>query len=188
MITYLRADQLGFNPREQMGKVFAEAYYDLWLSRFSGDKAKLAKAFEHTFDLHCFYVAIENGEILAQAVCTDEDIDAVVLDKDKLIAALGETDGSLAYTTLTKELIDHEYPFEFTNSTGALEFVSTAPSHQGKGIAGNLLTYIFNNTRYMEYVLEVADTNLGAIHLYEKLGFHEFKRTEYIYMKKVKEA
>ena len=58
----------------------------------------------------------------------------------------------------------------------AIEFVGTAINHRSKGVASSIMKYIFDNTEYIKYVLEVADTNYNAIRLYEKLGFKEFLR------------
>jgi len=70
----------------------------------------------------------------------------------------------------------HVYPFELSSQTGSIEFVATAPEHRGKGAAFGLLEHVMDAMPYTEYVLEVADTNISAIRLYEKLGFNEFKR------------
>lgn len=39
-----------------------------------------------------------------------------------------------------------------------------------------IINYIFNFPQYNEFVLEVADTNINAVKLYQKLDFKEFKR------------
>ena len=52
--------------------------------------------------------------------------------------------------------------------------VAVSPSHQGRGIATQLLEHLFEVTRDDErrgYTLEVRLSNTDAIRLYEKLGF-----------------
>ena len=52
--------------------------------------------------------------------------------------------------------------------------VAVSPSHQGRGIATQLLEHLFEITRDDErrgYTLEVRISNTDAIRLYEKLGF-----------------
>ena len=52
--------------------------------------------------------------------------------------------------------------------------VAVSPSHQGRGIATQLLEHLFEVTRDDErrgYTLEVRMSNTDAIRLYEKLGF-----------------
>ena len=43
-------------------------------------------------------------------------------------------------------------------------------------MATEIITNIFRETPYTNYVLEVADTNHKAVNLYTRLGFKEFKR------------
>lgn len=58
-----------------------------------------------------------------------------------------------------------------------MEFVATAAEHRGKGVASAIIEHIVKVTPFSAYILEVADTNLAAVKLYEKLGFKEFMRT-----------
>ncbi len=55
--------------------------------------------------------------------------------------------------------------------------LAVLPAYQGKGIAHNLIQYAINelpNTIAM-LTLEVNTSNIGAIHLYQKLGFSIYK-------------
>jgi len=192
---YIRADRLDFDPRPQMARIFADGFYQ-WLKYFSEDKDKLGKAFEHIFNLRYFFVAIENGEILAQVSCADDSITSVSFEPRFLRTELGLVYGTIAYIMLKRNIIDRKYPFKLPANTGVIELVATYPSHQGKGIAHDLLAHVMDNTRYDDYVLEVADTNAAALRLCKKLGFNEFKRTAgpgrrggfdyYLYMRKIK--
>ena len=172
---FTKANQLPFDPKSQMGMIFAEGYYQ-WLGFFSKDKENLSKALEHMFDLDYFFVAEENNKIAAIAACTNRKSPPVRLDKKILSEKFGLVRGSIAYVVLKKNLVDHSYPFEVPQQTASIEFVATAPEYKGKGVAYSLITYIMQTLSHSEYILEVADNNIPAIRLYEKLGFNEFER------------
>ena len=189
---HVRADALPFDPRPQMGMIFADGFYQ-WLKVFSKDKERLAGAFAHIFDLSCFYLAMQDGEIAALAACTGGKPPPIRLDKKILRRTLGLLRGSLAFVMLNKHLVNHTYPFALSPQTGSIEFVATAPAHRGKGAAHALIEQMMHILPYDEYILEVADNNSSAIRLYEKLGFAAFKRTpapkgsgmtHFVYMKR----
>lgn len=172
---YIKASELQFDPRPQMSDMFTEGFY-VWLKYFSKDKNKLKAAFAHIFKPECFYLAVDNGEIAAMAACVANSTKPVAFDKKTLIKNLGIFRGRFAHYMLTKQLINSTYPIEMTSQSKAIEFVVTSPKHQGKRLGQNLLTFIMNAKVPAEYVLEVADNNAPAVHLYKKLGFVEVKR------------
>ena len=174
---YKRASELTFDPRPQMGNIFAEGFYEQGLKHFSKDTAKLAKALEHIFLLNSFYVAVEGGEIMAFIGCTAKKPPPIRLDKKILIRELGFIRGRIAVWGLNKYMVNHKYPFEMNANTGSIEFVATSAKHRGKGVAQGLLSHVMETEPFSEYVLEVVDNNASAVRLYEKLGFKEFKRT-----------
>ena len=173
-IKYIQADKLDFDPRPQMAKIFAEGFAHLFTA-FSKDTKLLAKAFTHVFDLQYFHVAIQGNVIMAMAACTG-GISPIRFDKNICRKELGFLRGWMAYSQLTKYIVNHKFPFDFSLSMGRIEVVGTAAEHQGKGMAYNLLKHIIESTPYTEYILEVLDDNVGAVKLYEKLGFETFKK------------
>ena len=174
---YIKAGELPFDPRPQMGAIFADGFYELGLKFICKDKAKLVKAMAHIFDLDCFYVAVQDEEIAALATCIDGKKQAVHFDKKSFRKTMGFLHGSFAYLILNRFIMHHQYPFVFEPEMGAIEFVAAAPAHRGKGVAGKLIEHMMANTPYAHYILEVADTNAPAIRLYTRLGFAEFMRT-----------
>lgn len=160
--------------RGQMAQIFAEGFAQ-WLGYFSKDKNIIAKAFSHMFILDQFYVAIENNKVAGMTACTDGKALSVQLNKKELRRHLGFFKGSIAGIVLKKEF---EAPYEnFPVNTGSIEFVGTASEFRGQGIATQIIKYIMENTPYSEFLIEeVADTNIPAMRLYEKLGFEEYKR------------
>ena len=169
---YLQADKLDFDPRPQMGKIFAEGFGHHFTA-FSKDTTRLAKAFAHIFDLSHFYVAVEGETITAISGCT-AGFSPIKFDKKICRRELGFFRGWLAYFILTKHIVNHKFPFDFTPGMGRIEVVGTAVEFRGRGAAFGLLTHIMEVTPYTEYVLEVVDDNAPAIKLYEKLGFEAF--------------
>lgn len=76
-----------------------------------------------------------------------------IYKEDKLIAVTGERMKMNGYTELSA--------------------IVTHPAHTGRGYAKQLITYVSNNAFNQDQIpfLHVANTNIGAIALYEKLGF-----------------
>ena len=175
-IKYEKADNLDFDPRPQMGKIFAEGFAHLFAA-FSKDTDLLAKAFAHVFNLQHFYVALQGKTVAAITACTNGS-SPIVFDKKTCCKELGFLRGWIAYVQLTKYIVNHKFPLDFTPNMGRIEIVGTAAEFRGKGIAYGLIRHIIESTPYEEYVLEVIDDNVGAIKLYEKLGFEIFDKIE----------
>jgi len=92
--------------------------------------------------------------------------------------AFGWVRGNFAYYLLNRHVGRNAYPFNLSKHTGSIEYVATAKEYQGQGVGYDLLTHIMKIMPYTAYVLEVADTNIGAVKLYDRLGFKEFKRVK----------
>ncbi|MDR1530684.1 MAG: GNAT family N-acetyltransferase [Clostridiales bacterium] len=176
-MTFILADRLLFEPRAQISRIFTEGFYQ-WLRYFSSDKAKLARAFEHMFDLSKFHVAADGGKIAAIAALTDGKTAPIKLRAHHLRRHLGLLRGIITYLVLKNQLQEHKYPFEIADNVGSIEFVASAPEYRGKGAAFALISHIMSTALYNEFILEVADTNTPAVRLYEKLGFSEFHRVK----------
>ena len=173
---FFKASELAFDPRQQMGEIFADGFYEHGLKYLSKDKNKLARATGHIFNLESFYVAVTGNEIMAFIGCTNKKPSAVALNREILIRELGFFRGRIAYRVLNKYIVNNKYPVEQTLQTGFVEFVATAPEHRGKGAASKLLLHVIEAMPFSEYVLEVVDINDTAIRVYERCGFSEIKR------------
>ena len=173
-MTHTRADKVIHDIKPELSRVFVEGFYT-WIRHFHKDKDKLVEAFTHIFDLKYFYVAIEDGEVAGMVACT-QGYAPISLQRKKFTDVLGFFRGNFAYFMLKRHMVRNAYPFNLSRTTGSIEFVATAPQHRNKGIAHDLILYVMKENPYDSYVLEVADTNAGAVHLYEKLGFKEIKR------------
>jgi ribosomal protein S18 acetylase RimI-like enzyme len=162
--------------RRQMSEIFVEGFYH-WLKLFCKDKEKLKSAFAHIFNPEVFYIAVENGEVWGIVACRDRNNPSVRLEKKTFRKYLGFIRGTITYRIL-KSQVEKPYPFEFTESMGAIEFVAISPKHRHEGLATEILNHVIFSAPYTEYVLEAADTNPNAVSLYTKLGFKEFTRVK----------
>ena len=171
---YMRADQLSFDSRRQLSRIFVEGFY-LWIKQVCKDKEKLIEVFTHAFILKNFYIAAETETVTAMAACT-QGIAPIELNRRVFTSVLGVLRGNIVYFILKRHMIRSSYPFTLSPKTGSIEFVATAPEFRQRGIARELLTFIMKNCLYDSYVLEVADTNANAVYLYESLGFKEIRR------------
>lgn len=173
--TIVKATQVnGIDVRRQMSEIFAEGFSG-WLDYFSDDNRKIAQAFAHMFVLDQFYLAIINDEVAGMTACTDGKTSAVRLNKKELRKHLGILKGSIAGVALKKEWesMDENFP----PNTGSIEFVGTNAVFRGQGVALHIIRHIIENAPYDDFLIEeVADTNIPALKLYEKLGFEEYKR------------
>ena len=59
--------------------------------------------------------------------------------------------------------------------------VAVHPNSQHQGIAQKLLTTVFSLPDVTRFLLEVDETNIAAIRLYEKMGFSAYYRREKYY-------
>ncbi|MCL2373342.1 MAG: GNAT family N-acetyltransferase [Defluviitaleaceae bacterium] len=175
-MTNIRANKVSFDIKPELSRVFVGGFYT-WLRHFHKDKDKLVEAFQHIFDLQYFYVALDGGEVAAMVACT-QGYAPIALQRREFTGVLGFLRGNIAYHMLKRHMVRNAYPFKLGRSTGSIEFVATAPEHRNKGIAHDLILYVMGQNPYDSYVLEVADTNAGAVHLYQKLGFREIKRVK----------
>lgn len=169
----VRADQAQFDVRGEISEIFADGFSP-WLGYFSKDKNKIAAAFAHMFILNQFYVAVSEGKVVGIAACTNGISHSVKLDRTELRKHLGIYKGSLAGVFLKKEF-EAAY-INFPPGAGSIEFIGTSAEYRGKGIASQLVQYILEHTPYQIYLIEeVADTNIPAMKLYQKLGFEVYK-------------
>jgi ribosomal protein S18 acetylase RimI-like enzyme len=170
----VRADRAGEKARHQMAEIFADGFSQ-WLTYFSRDRDVIVKAFAHMFVLDQFYVALAGDRVAAFGACTDCRSFSLELQSAPLRRHLGWFKGSMAAIILKREF---QKPFVAPPSeTGSVEFIGTALSFRGQGAASAVIRHMMDHLPYRTFIIEeVADTNVPAIRLYEKLGFTEYKR------------
>jgi ribosomal protein S18 acetylase RimI-like enzyme len=128
------------------------------------------------FVLDVFYVALIDGEVVGIAACTDGSRPSVEPVAAELRSHLGLLKGTIAHRVFVHEF--QKPPIETGERTASVEFVATRSAFHRQGVATALVEHILSLPQFDDYVLEVANTNDGALHLYEKAGFEEFKRIQ----------
>lgn len=172
---FISGTQITNENKIVVSKIFAKAFYQ-WLKFFSKDTDKLALAFENAFVMDKFYFAMSENRICGMAACTDGRTPSIKLVKKDLVRALGFIKGNIANKVLKGQFENHPYPFELTKDMLSIEFVSVDDKFRNQGVASGLIKHIIEFSSGNEFVLEVADTNIQAVNLYNKLGFIEFMR------------
>ena len=166
--------------RKKISEIFVDGF-GKDLKYFSKDTNKLIKAFSHMFVLEYFYVAVINSEIAGMIVCIDKEHFCINHNKNILKKHLGIIKGSIAAIVFKNYFNKYpKYPVKTDEKTASIEFVATGSKYRKMGVASAIMEYIFSLPGYNNYILEVADTNINAYKLYEKLGFKE------VYKKKMK--
>ncbi len=166
--------------RKVTSEIFVDAYYKNLLY-FSKNKEVLAKAFYKSFLLEHFYGAFINNELVGIFALTDEKERCFRIIKEDFIKNFGLIKGYLAYLSMKNEL---EHPIKLKEKGYFIEAVAVKVEKQGHGVGKAMMKYAIENNEYLE--LDVVDTNIAAIKLYEKLGFKIFKEVPEKYFKKAK--
>ncbi len=166
--------------RKAASEIFVDAYYKN-LSYFSKNKEVLSKAFYKSFLLEHFFGAFINNELVGIFALSDEKERCFKIIKEDFIKNFGLIKGYLAYLGMKNEL---EHPIKLQKKGSFVEAVAVRVEKQGHGVGNSMMQYAIENNEYLE--LDVVDTNIGAIKLYEKLGFKIFKEVPEKYFKKAK--
>lgn len=164
--------ELGDEEARQVADIFVEGFYDS-LRIFSADSGKLAKALMHAMVKEQFFVALEEGKVLGMFAYSAGRKRPFRFNRAVLRRELGWLRGTLFYNLVRQEL---EKPLELADRQCYFEAVATAKEARGQGVASRLNDELVIRLGYEDYILEVVDTNIAAIRLYEKLGYVEFRR------------
>lgn len=173
MIEIKRGDELGESARRGLTQVLVHGFAEDF-SYFSPDPKILTDAFEHMLLLERFHVALVDGHPAALATITEGDQECFAPRRREFQRALGRVHGLTSYLIVRSQFLgtyDGARP-----GLAEIGFVTTAPQHQGRGVATALMEHLLR-LPYDEFVLrDIKDTNAPALALYRKLGFRETRR------------
>lgn len=169
----IRADELD-NPGPVLASMFVEGFGQ-HLQYFSKDPKRLAAAFEHMFLPDHFFVAVEDGVVIAMAGIASGNELALKLDATQLRRGLGLFKGTIAAIMLGREW-NRGYPIPVGDEWGSIQFVASAAGQRRRGGARAVLDHLIAQSGYTTFILEVGDLNAPAVALYESLGFTETAR------------
>lgn len=109
-----------------------------------------------------------------QVAALERECFAVPWSKASLEKEVGN-EGSLFFVCEIKNRIVGYAGMYLIPPEGDITNIAVTEEYRGRGIAGAILTYMFDRAEALgitEFTLEVRVSNLPAIRLYEKLGFH----------------
>jgi ribosomal protein S18 acetylase RimI-like enzyme len=173
MIEITRGDVLGEGYRRRITEVLVNGFAEDF-GFFSKDPAALADAFEHMVILERFHVALVDGEPAAIASLTEGAQECFEPERRPIQRALGRIRGAISYRVVRSQFVGAYDGAR--DGLAEIGFVTTAPQHQGKGVATALMRALLQ-LPYDEFVLrDIKDTNAPALGLYRKLGFTETRR------------
>lgn len=158
--------------RQGLARCIAEGF-ERDFSALCKDTEKTARAIEGGIRTSRFWVAEEKDILAGTAALSDCRERAVRTDRAGYLKHFGPLRGRLALFVLKEEF---ETPLKIPEKTGYLEFVAVDRRFRRQGVATALLQKILSSGLYQDYLLDVVNTNTGAIRLYEKLGFQTVRQ------------
>lgn len=158
--------------RQGLARCIAEGF-ERDFSALCKDTEKTARAIEGGIRTSRFWVAEEKDILAGTAALSDCRERAVRTDRAGYLKHFGPLRGRLALFVLKEEF---ETPLKIPEKTGYLEFAAVDRRFRRQGVATALLQKILSSGLYQDYLLDVVNTNTGAIRLYEKLGFQTVRQ------------
>ena len=158
----LRADQ-----KQQFITLFGECFF-----KMVDKKAKYTKQLQIVFGdafLPQFVYAYLVGEKLATLIaCSNAQSCATRFSKTKCKAQFGSVLGAVNYRFF-KAFFGK--PIAKAEDEGYIDYLCVHKDFRRRGIAAQLLNYVYDHTQYNTYLLEVVGNNAAAIALYKKQGY-----------------
>lgn len=172
-IEVARADELGEEYRYQISEVLTRGFAEDF-AFFSKNARALADAFAPMLILERFHIALVDGEPAAVAAVTEGEQECFRPDRHELQRVLGPLHGIISYRIIRSQFMG-SYDGARDGLT-EIAFVTTAPQHQGRGVATALMRRLLELPSDQFVLRDIKDTNTAALTLYAKLGFTETQR------------
>lgn len=136
-------------------------------------KQTLVTAFSHMFKLNAFYCALTEEQVGGMAAVSDNKHRAVNLSPVELKKFLG---GGKSKECLKKFMSFNTPISHYEDDMAYIEFIEILQEFKGQGLEEELLNYIFTQTSYRIYIVEVIDTQTDLMKSLKKCGFLEIQR------------
>ncbi|HCS60177.1 MAG TPA: GNAT family N-acetyltransferase [Microbacterium sp.] len=172
-IEVTHAGELGEEYRHQIAEVLTQGFAEDF-AFFSNNADVLADVFAPMLILERFHIALVDGEPAAVAVVTEGEQECFKPDRHELQRVLGPIHGMISYRIIRSQFMG-AYDGARDGLT-EIAFVTTAPQHQGKGVATALMRRLLELPSDEFVLRDIKDTNTPALGLYAKLGFTETQR------------
>lgn len=173
-IRVVRGDELGEEGSAWIARLYVEGFGDD-LAFFSKDPERLTAALEHALVARHAHVALIDGEPAALAFLVQGERLCFEHDAAELRRHLGWYKGTIAdlvFRSQFQKVMPDAGP-----GIGEIAFVASARRFRGRGAAKAVLEHILTLPGYREFRLEdISDVNESALGLYERVGFHEYRR------------
>jgi len=136
-------------------------------------KETLIAAFSHMFDLDAFYCALTEDQVGGMAALSNNKRRAVNLNPKELKNFIG---GGKSKECLTRFKSFITPLSHYDDDTAYIEFIEILEEFKGQGLEEELLNYIFSQTSYRVYIVEVLDTQTELMQTLKKCKFLEIQR------------
>lgn len=133
----------------------------------------LITAFSHMFRKDAFYCALTEDQVGGVAAVSNNKVRAFDMNIKELKKYLG---GGKSKECLKKFNSFNTPLSHYDNDTAYIEFIEILDEFKGQGLEEELLNYIFEQTSYHEYIVEVLDTQTELMQTLKKCKFLEIQR------------
>lgn len=170
--TMKKLSDLNEEQIEQATKVFVDCFYEALTSFISKDKEKLYELFKSALVRDMVYICLNGDEIAGFLGLSNNKTGPVKSDVEVCQKLFGEGQGKTVckYLGVTLEKIHVSGDDE-----AHIDFVAPGKNHQSEAVAAGLVNYLFENSPYKRFLIDVFSKNTEAISVYEKLGFKKQK-------------
>jgi len=162
----------------QASDIFLEGFGHFM--NFSKDKNKLQELFKNIMNPELFFCYIESENVRGIIGIATNKIRPLNFDENICKKLFGKNKGKI----LSKQMNSiFQSPVVTNENELYIDVLATAKDFQNKGIATELLKYIFNYKDYKTFFVEVFSKNTNARNLYKKNGFRLLKEKKFSFMR-----
>lgn len=166
----VKLSELNNNQKEQFINIFGKSFFSL-MDKKAKHTAQQKVIFLDAILPDNAAIYLEDDVVVGMVSFSNSRHTAVRFSKQICKEQYGVFYGSITYNILTAFFAK---PF-VKPGEGYIDFLCVDENYRRKGIASKLLEFVYENTDYQHYYLEVLGKNKGAIKLYERQGYKTVK-------------